>query len=98
MAFSETVTRAARKKWRYFASREVKAARAWASEGGIAVHENIFQLRGQRTCHLLARDEAALLDAARSLGCQDHWIHRSRTPHFDLLGPYLERALERCRG
>lgn len=85
-----------RPAWRYFLPREVREARAWAAQGGIAVHENIFLSRGRRTCHLLARDEAALLDAARSLGCRDHWIHRSRTPHFDLVEVYLERALVRC--
>lgn len=82
--------------WRYFLPREVREARAWAAAGGVAVHENIFLSRGRRTCHLLARDEAALLVAARSLGCRDHWMHRSRTPHFDLVEEYLERGLERC--
>jgi hypothetical protein len=84
--------------WRYFKSREVGAARAWAAGGGIAVHENIWRSRGRRTCHLLTRDEAALLDAARSLGCADEWIQRTRTAHFDLVEMYLERALARCEG
>ena len=83
--------------WRYFGSREVRDARAWAAAGGIAVHENIWKSRGRRTCHLLARDEADLLTAARALGCADWWIQRTRTVHFDLVEIYLERALERCR-
>ncbi|HEV8355324.1 MAG TPA: DUF4031 domain-containing protein [Gemmatimonadales bacterium] len=84
--------------WRYFRSREVGVARAWAAEGGIAVHENIWRSRGRRTCHLLARDEPALLEAARSLGCSERWIQRTRTVHFDLVEVYLARALARCGG
>lgn len=83
-------------EWRYFASRQVREARAWAAAGGVAVHENIWKSRGRRTCHLLARSEAALLDAARSVGCKDWWIQRTRTVHFDLVEDYLERALTRC--
>lgn len=83
-------------EWRYFASRQVGEARAWASAGGIAVHENIWKSRGRRTCHLLARSEAELLEAARSVGCQEWWIQRTRTLHFDLVEVYLERALMRC--
>lgn len=82
--------------WRYFGTREVREARAWAASGGIAVHENLFRSRGRRTAHLLAADEAALLDAARSLGCEPWWIQRTRTVHFDLVEIYLERALARC--
>lgn len=82
--------------WRHFGSRQVREARQWAEGGGIAVHENIWKSRGHRSCHLLARDEAALLDAARELGCADAWIQRTRTLHFDLVEVYLERALARC--
>jgi len=82
--------------WRYFSSRQVREARRWAEGGGIAVHENIWKSRGRRTCHLLARDETALLAAAREVGCADHWIQRTRTVHFDLVEVYLERALSRC--
>jgi hypothetical protein len=82
--------------WRYFRSREVGGARAWAAQGGIAVHENIFRSRGRRTCHLLARDEAALVEAAVSVGCSPWWIQRTRTVHFDLVEIHLERALGRC--
>ena len=82
--------------WRYFESREVREARAWAAAGGIAVHRNIWRSHGRPTCHLLAEDEAALLEAARSLGCSDRWIQRTRTLHFDLVAVYLERALARC--
>ena len=81
--------------WRYFRSREVAEARAWAALGGVAVHENIFKSHGRRTCHLLARDEGALVEAAVSLGCSVWWIQRTRTVHFDLVEIYLERALER---
>jgi len=84
------------KGWRYFGTRKVREARAWAAEGGIAVHENIWPSRGRRTCHLLAQDEQALLEAARSVGCDDRWIQRTRTLHFDLVEIYLQRALEKC--
>lgn len=82
--------------WRYFTSRQVAAARTWADEGGVAVHENIWKSRGWRTCHLLARDEATLVAAAAALGCAPWWIQRTRTLHFDLVEVYLERALIRC--
>lgn len=82
--------------WRYFRSREVREARAWALAGGIAVHENIFRSRGRRTCHLLAVDESTLTAAAISVGCSAWWIQRTRTLHFDLVEIYLERALHRC--
>jgi hypothetical protein len=83
-------------EWRYFRIREVREARVWASSGGISVHENLFKSRGRRTAHLLAADESRLLVAARSLGCEDWWIQRTRTLHFDLVEIYLQRALERC--
>lgn len=83
-------------EWRYFRTREVREARAWAAEGGIAVHENIWKSRGRRTAHLLAVDEETLLVAARLVGCEDWWIQRTRTVHFDLVDPYLTRALVRC--
>ena len=82
--------------WRYFTSRQIREARAWAAEGGVAVHENIWKSRGRRTCHLLARGEPELLAAARSVGCEDWWIQRTRTVHFDLVEIHLERALMRC--
>ena len=83
-------------EWRYFPSREVLEAREWAAAGGIAVHENIWKSRGRRTCHLLARDETALIAAATSVGCSEWWIQRTRTVHFDLVEIHLERALARC--
>jgi hypothetical protein len=82
--------------WRYFGTREVTLARIWAAGGGIAVHENLFRLGGRRTAHLLAPDESRLLAAARLVGCAAHWIQRTRTIHFDLVGIHLERALIRC--
>lgn len=83
-------------EWRYFRTREVREARAWAANGGIAVHENIWKSRGRRTAHLLARDEVTLVLAARSVGCEDWWIQRTRTVHFDLVDPHLSQALVRC--
>ena len=83
-------------RWRYFRSREVREARDWAAAGGYAVHENIFKSRGRRTCHLLARDEPALIAAATAVGCEPWWIQRTSTLHFDLVEVYLERALIRC--
>lgn len=82
--------------WRYFGTREAPMARVWATTGGVAVHENLFRLKGRRTAHLLAQDEQALLEAARLLGCQDHWIQKTSTLHFDLVAEYLDRALIRC--
>jgi len=83
-------------EWRYFRTREVREARAWAADGGVAVHENIWKSRGRRTAHLLAVDEETLLLAARAVGCQDWWIQRTRTIHFDLVDPHLRLALIRC--
>ncbi len=82
--------------WRYFGTREVLEARAWAAEGGIALHENLFPSGGRRTAHLLARDESALVAAAVSVGCDPAWIQRTRTLHFDLVHPMLTRALHKC--
>jgi hypothetical protein len=82
--------------WRYFRIREVALARAWATAGGIAVHENLFRSRGRRTAHLLARDELALVEAAVAVGCSPWWIQRTRTVHFDLVEVHLRQALERC--
>ena len=83
-------------EWRYFGTREVRDARAWAVAGGIAVHENLFKSRSRRAAHLLARDEASLIAAALQLGCAGWWIQRTLTVHFDLVEIYLERALDRC--
>jgi hypothetical protein len=82
--------------WRYFGTREIPAARRWAAEGGVAVHENIFKSRGRRTCHLLAIDEDHLIAAAASVGCSPCWIQRTRTLHFDLVEIHLTRALALC--
>ena len=82
--------------WRYFGTREAPLARVWAQRGGVAVHENLYRLKGRRTAHLLAADENRLLIAARSVGCEDRWIQRTNTVHFDLVAEYLDRALERC--
>lgn len=82
--------------WRYFRTREVREARAWAASGGVAVHENLFKSRGRRTAHLLAPDEKTLLEVAGELGCSPRWIQRTSTLHFDLVEVHLERALARC--
>ena len=84
------------RSWRYFGTRQVREARAFAQSGGIAVHENLYKLRGHRTCHLLAPDEATLIAAGRALGLGPERLHRSNTVHFDLFGEPLERALARC--
>jgi len=83
-------------EWRYFRTREVREARAWAAGGGVAVHENIWKSRGRRTAHLLAVDEDALITAATLVGCESWWIQRTRTLHFDLVDPHLTLALIRC--
>lgn len=82
--------------WRYFTSRQVREAVAWARDGGIAVHENIYPSRGRRTAHLLGPDEATLVAAARSIGCRASWIQRTRTLHFDLVEDALAAGLRRC--
>ncbi len=83
-------------RWRYFGTREVRLARTWAREGGIAVHENLFRSRGRRTAHLLAPDENRLVQAAEWVGCDALWIQRTGTVHFDLVEIHLERALRLC--
>lgn len=84
------------RSWRYFGTRQVREARAFAQSGGIAVHENLYKLRGHRTCHMLGPDEAALVEAGRAIGLGPERLHRSNTVHFDLFGEPLERALARC--
>jgi len=83
-------------QWRYFSSRQVREALAWAKNGGIAVHENIYPSRGRRTAHLLGPDEDKLVAAARSVGCRAGWIQRTRTLHFDLVEEPLAAGLRRC--
>ena len=87
---------AGRPAWRYFTSRQVPEARAWAAGGGIAVHENLYPSRGRRTAHLLGPDEATLIAAARSIGCRAGWIQRTSTLHFDLVEATLAAGLKRC--
>jgi hypothetical protein len=82
--------------WRYFGSREVREARAFAASGGIAIHLNFRRLRGLPTCHMLAPDEPSLLEAGAAVGMPPERLHRSRTLHFDLVGEPLARALARC--
>lgn len=82
--------------WQYFGTREVVLARRWTECGGIAVHENLFRLRGRRTAHLLGPDETRLVEAALAVGCEPHWIQRTRTLHFDLVDVPFARALVRC--
>ena len=83
-------------EWRYFGTRDVRLARQWAGDGGVAVHENLFRLRGMRCAHLLAADEERLVVAGLLVGCQVHWLQRTSTLHFDLVGDILARALIRC--
>ena len=83
-------------RWRYFTSRQVREAIAWARDGGIAVHENIYPSRGRRTAHLLGPDETTLVAGARSIGCRASWIQRTRTLHFDLVQGALDAGLRRC--
>lgn len=84
--------------WRAFQTRAVREARAFAAAGGLAVHRNLFKLRGHETWHLLGPDEATLIAAGRLLGLDPVRLHRSRTLHFDLVGDSLARALARCDG
>jgi len=83
-------------RWCYFGTRDVGWALQWAEAGGVAVHENLFRLREMRCAHLLARDEDLLVAAALVVGCQAHWIQRTRRLHFDLVGESLVRALIHC--
>jgi hypothetical protein len=89
-----------RLEWRYFKFHEVEDALTWADAGGVAVHHTGFPFRRWNfTCHLWAKDEDTLREAARSIGVQLHWIQRppkcSRL-HYDIFGSPLERALQRC--
>lgn len=83
-------------RWGYFGTRDVRWARRWAEDGGVAVHENLFRLRGMRCAHLLALDEERLVAAALVVGCRPHWIQRTTTLHFDLVGESLVQALIHC--
>jgi hypothetical protein len=83
-------------RFRRFGSREVREARAFAAGGGIALHANLFKLRGMETYHMLGPDEATLIAAGALLGLVPQRLHRSRTLHFDLYGEPLTRALALC--
>lgn len=77
--------------WRYFPTRDVDAALAWADRPGhAALHHTGFPYRRWRfTCHLWACDEPTLLAAARRLTVAVKWIQRappSSRMHFDVFG------------
>jgi hypothetical protein len=84
-------------QWRWFTSRQVREAREFAAAGGIAVHDNLYKLRGLPAAHMLGPDEATLIAAGRELGLTPERLHRSRTLHFDLVGERLERAKQLCQ-
>lgn len=86
--------------WRHFQFHDVEAALSWADAGNIAVHHTGFPFRRWKvTAHLWAKDETALVAAARQCGVQLRWIQRppkSSRLHFDLFGTPLVRALALC--
>lgn len=95
-------------RWRYFAMMEIKAALEWARAGNVAVHATGQRYRHYRaTCHLFAKDEAALCAAARELRCfHPSWIQRKLAAghlagfdltHIDIFGAPLRRAMALCR-
>lgn len=86
-------------EWRYFPFSEVAAAREHAAAGGVAVHHTGMPFRRWGfTCHLFARDEAALRAAARKIQVNQRWLQHPGTPraHFDVFGRPLEDALALC--
>lgn len=99
--------------WKLFAFGELEQAFAHADAGGISVHHGgddggIYPgapavFRGRPFAHLFAKDEAALVKAAASVGCKASWIQReyprrgrSRRTHFDLVGRTYARAKRLC--
>lgn len=96
--------------WRVFQMRELAEAYEHARKGGFAVHvmdditgdafpnaPRVF--RGKRFAHLFGPTRGALIEAAKSLGCNPRWVQRDdddKRRHFDLTGRILEKALARC--
>ncbi len=75
-----------------FELREIWEARAFASEGGVAVHRNFnvtphrggARIRGDReTWHIFSSDREALVRVDRAVGLKRSWI-----PPMDVLGIY----------
>lgn len=83
-------------EWRWFKSREVREAKAFALSGGIALHENRFLVKGVPAAHMLGPDEPRLVEAGRELGLKPEHLHRSHTLHFDLFGDRLAAGRARC--
>lgn len=83
-------------EWRWFTSRQVHEAKAFAAAGGIAVHENRFRVQGVPAAHMLGPDEATLVQAGQRLGLTPRHLHRGRTLHFDLFAERLMAARALC--
>ncbi len=82
-------------QWRFFRWRDIAAAKAWADDGNVAIHDTGRPYRRwTNTAHLMAKDDTALRDAARRVGVQLRWIqNESRRTHYDVFGGPLDRAL-----
>ena len=89
---------------RFFDLGEIREARAWVQEGGIAIHRN-FDLKGQMVggkarkgvaWHVLGPEEA-LLEWGRANGLSARWLQHPGNParvHWDVFGA-LARQLEK---
>jgi len=94
---------------RYFERREIRAAIAFAEEGGIAVHRNFDSYHGTRSprgfpmekpfLHVIGL-RAELEEWGRRHGLRPEWIqpekHR-RVAHYDVFGPFAESLIERLK-
>lgn len=88
-----------------FAQREINEARAFAKDGGQAVHVHCFTGNGHplfrrypQAAHLFDQDRIRLSETARRLGVRVVKIEKPGTAsqHIDLCGKPLERAKDLC--
>jgi hypothetical protein len=91
---------------RYFERREIKAAIAFAENGGIAVHRNFDHyhgstIRGMRReapfLHVIGL-RAQLEEWGRLHGLRPEWIQpekRRRVAHYDVFGTFGQQLIDR---
>jgi hypothetical protein len=91
-----------------FQMRQVEEAKAYALEGGIAVHlhnivfpdsPNCFKAainRGEQIAHVFCQDEARLIALAKELGVRVIYVDRpqSDSQHIDLCSKPLKKLLD----
>lgn len=81
-------------EWKYFELKQLKEAKEFAAEGGIAVHQNNASFgRYRQTAHLFCKDRETLLKVGEELGLEPKWVHKD---HFDLFGRPLYFAKVKC--